>query len=192
MDSDFTSMSALLNAVWPAVAAIDWADYCGKRASPYDNSGLPKYTGLLMHRSGTASIGATTVAVGFIPRPEQMAKVVTDKTRLLASGSKRSGIEMHNSAEGKWGGAVRSSVNFSEGWSITMLPEIGDHLLLSCMMHRCGLLSEDDWHYLTRSEASWLIGPRNFVDMSTDQFDCLRDHIDDAVRQAMATVEGGS
>lgn len=180
-------MSALLQAVWPAVSAIDWAWFCNQRVSPYDDFGVPKYTGLLMHRSGGGCVGANTVATGFLPRPEKSAAIVAAKTGLLELHPEiRSSMERRNPKENQWGGGVRTSDEVRFSYAITGLPEIGDHLLVSCMMRECSLLTKADWHSVTAHSSEHMLAAREYVDMTVEAYNRLNKLMFDIIQDALA------
>ncbi len=193
MDKSFSQMSALLHAVWPAVSAIDWSQYCGQRASPYDDFGVPKYTGLLMHRSGGGCVGASTVATGFLPRPEKSAVIVVSKTRLLAVHLHiKASMERRNPKDNLWGGGVRTSDNHEISYAITMLPEIGDQTLIAQMMRECNLLIKADWQEVTDPETEHMSAAREYVSMSTDAYNHLKKRVFDIVNDAMPGVRAAA
>jgi hypothetical protein len=153
----FLQMQELLKAIWPVLAQIDWALYLPYLAKPYDENGVPKYTGLLMHRRGGGCIGASTFVVGFIPRPEKSALVASKKTRLLEIHKDIfSSMERRDPDTDYWGGGIRASNNPAISYAITGFPEIGDHLLLANMMRACELLSLDDYLQVTNAHSKHL------------------------------------
>lgn len=123
MDQSFEQMQKMLHAVWPAVSKIDWSEYCGKGVAPYDEFGVPNYTGLLMHRSGGGCIGASTEMVGFLPRPEKSAIIVATMTRLIDENPGTTcSMELRNPEENHWGGGIPTSDKTGESDAITGLP----------------------------------------------------------------------
>lgn len=192
MDKSFEQMAALLQAVWPAISTIDWSNYCGQRVSAYDDSGVPKYTGLLMHRSGVGCVGATTVTVGFLPRPEKSATIVAGKTELLEMYPLiNASIEARQPDMNLWGGGVRSNEH-SVGYGITGLPEIGDHLLVSQMMREYKLLTNPDWKAVVDPETEHMVEARAYVDMSVEKYNSLKRHIFDIVSTAAVNLQSAA
>lgn len=198
MNTNFARMSALLNAVWPEVSQIEWSQYCGTNVAAYDDSGVPKYTGLLMHRSikGAPCLGATTAAVGFLPRPEKSATIVTTKTKTIFTGNRDviASIELRDPERGLWGGGIRvdDKTVLDSAYAITGLPEIGDHLLIANMMYRGGLLSSGNYVKLVDSNTSYhpqMANARKYVNMAPSQFKMLGQVIESIVTKAALDLE---
>lgn len=148
MDKSFEQMSALLHAVWPAVSQIDWSEYCTENVTPYDNDGVAKYTGILMHSSGAGCSGASTASAGFLPYPTKSAIIVARKVRLILKKAEAgedciSSMHHRNPDEGFWGGGIRATKTGGQilAYAISGLPEIGDHVLMAHMMYELGLVS---------------------------------------------------
>jgi len=189
MDKYFAEMSALLHAVWPAVSNIDWSEYCDNRVSAYDDAGVPKYTGLLMHRSGGGCVGATTVATGFLARPEKSAIIVAMKTGLLTTHpSIAASMELRNPDRMFWGGGIRSSEEEWGCYAITGLPEIGDHLLMSQMMREYKLLTNTAWKAVVAPKTKHMTEAREYVSMSSDAYIHLRRRVFDIVSIAAGNL----
>lgn len=185
----FSLMSELLQAVWPAVSEIDWSNYCNKGVAPYDEVGVPKYTGLLMHYSGGGCSGASTVQVGFLPRPEKSAITAGKKVALLRDYPHiKSSMERRNPNTGYWGGGIRSSDDPGVNYAITMLPEIGDHLLIAQMMLSCNLLSNADWHLVVGPHTRHMTPALQYVDMSTESYYALQIRISRIVQDAIQRI----
>lgn len=190
MDKSFKQMSALLQAIWPEISNIDWSQYCTQGVSAYDDAGVPKYTGLLMHRAGGGCIGASTVAVGFLPRPEKSAVTVTNKTNLVTNrmrGAKTS-IEKRDPADNIWGGGVLCSQDENIAYGITGLPEIGDHLLVSEMMWACNILCLDDWNVISDPHSDAIHSARHHVGMSITDYNNLKNRIGTIVEIAVKEI----
>jgi hypothetical protein len=183
MDKSFEQMSALLQAVWPAVSNIDWSQYCTKGVSAYDDAGAPKYTGLIMHRAGGGCVGASTVAVGFLPRPEQSAIIVTNKTGVVTDplNNIKASIECREPDNNIWGGGVRCSTDDKLAYAITGLPEIGDHLLVAEMMWICNILSLSDLNEITNFEFKGVETACDRFGMDITNFDALEQRITEIV-----------
>jgi hypothetical protein len=192
-NASFDQMSALLRAVWPAISEIDWSEYCTKNVAPYDNDGVAKYTGILMHRSGAGCSGASSVAVGFLPYPTRSAVTVAKKVRLiLEKGEARedciSSMHHRNPEEGFWGGGIRGG-NINEAaagiqptaCAITGLPELGDHALMAHMMYELGQVDEQrfnclrELHICGTKEAMAYVGMKDqqYVDLCRRIYDIV-------------------
>ena len=179
-------MSELLQAVWPAVSEIDWSNYCNKRVAPYDEAGVPKYTGLLMHSSGGGCSGASTVAVGFLPYPKESAIKVASKIALLRDRPRiRASMECRNPDKGLWGGGVRSSHNPNVSYAITGLPEIADQTLVAQMMLSSDLLSIADWHVVVGPHTSHMTPALQYVGMPMSAYAALQIRISRIVQDAI-------
>jgi|GEM_PF-2658560 len=186
MDSSFSQMQKLLHAVWPAVSEIDWSQYCTKGVAPYDDNGVAKYTGLLLHRSGGGCIGASTEVVGFLPRPEMSAIIVATKTRLIDDNPGTfCSMQRRNPEENHWGGGIQSSGSTGQSDAITGLPEIGDHLLNAEMKISNGTLTKDDWEKLTRVDSPFMEPAREYVGMNPYKFADLHERLHAIVEDGM-------
>jgi hypothetical protein len=191
MDESFEQMSALLRAVWPAVSHIDWSLYCTESVSVYDNEGVPRFTGLLMHRStGGRIIGASTDAVGFLPRPEKSAATVTNKTTVVLDSIENAiaSITRRDPDQNIWGGGVRCSSDAGVAYAISGLPEIGDHLLVAEMMWTNKLLCLDDFKDITGHEFTGVEAACARVGMSNESYQALKVKIDSIVYEAAQTL----
>jgi len=149
MDKSFEKISALLCAVWPSISQIDWSEYCTENVAPYDNDGVAKYTGILMHYSGAGCSGGSTTAVGFLPYPTKSATIVAKKVRLIIEKTEAgedciSSMHHRNPEEGFWGGGIRATETDDQvlAYAISGLPEIGDHVLMAHMMYELGLVRD--------------------------------------------------
>lgn len=112
IDQSHLEMIELLRAVYPRVAQINWAEYCGSNVPSLDDEGVPQYTGVLLHRSAPKEvIGNSTVVAGSLMCPAQIAKMA--KRMAVALNDDRTAqtsLEHRRSPVGTlWGGAVRTS-----------------------------------------------------------------------------------
>lgn len=181
-NASFDQMSALLRAVWPAISTIDWLEYCSENVTPYDNDGVAKYTGILMHRSGAGCSGASSVAVGFLPYPTKSAVTVAKKVRLiLEKGEARedciSSMHHRNPEAGYWGGGIRGGGIHEaaagvppSACAITGLPELGDHILMAHMMYELGEVDEQRFNCLRELHICGTKEAMAYVGMSDQQY----------------------
>ena len=189
MSEIFDPVDQLLAACFPKIAAIDWTHFGGKLV-PYDDSGVPKATGVLMHSTRKPITGINTRAYGFLPRPEKSAQIVVTKVRLLQDNPNAiSSMELRNPEINHWGGGIRSSNNSDEIYAITGLPEIGDHLLLAQLMRACDLLTYRNWLFVADRESHHMVAAREFADMSIGRHMELNGHMFDIVQDGRAAIE---
>lgn len=182
----FNEMAALLHAVWPGVSQINWEEFLPYTARPYDEHGVPKYTGLLMHRRGGGCVGASTVPVGFLPRPELAAITAVRKTLLLAENSHVfASMEMRDPSKNYWGGGIRTSDDHSISYAITGFPEIGDHLLLANMMVELKIMRHADYHKVVGPHSKYLSPVLTLAGMDTRTYNTLNHMIAELVRGSM-------
>ena len=190
MDKSFDDMTALLQAVWPSISKIDWSDFCNRGVEAYNEAGVPKYTGLIMHRAGGGCVGASTATVGFIPRPEQSSIIVTTKTMIctdLAEDIKAS-IERRDAKNNVFGGGVLCSRDDKVAYAISGLPEIGDHLLVADMMWACSILCLDDFNDIADLEFAGVEDTCARVGMNGQSYEDLKVKIGDIVYEAAQTL----
>lgn len=167
-------MIALFLALWPAISEIDWLDYTDG-VTPYDDQGVPKYTGMIMHRSDGKCIGAHTLVVGFLPRPEKSAMIAAAKTGLLRTFPEiKASLERRDPERNLWAGGIRCSHESEVSYAISGLPEVADHLLMAQMMRTCGLLEKQDWQDMTDELSDHMTAARERFDMSPDHYSKLK------------------
>lgn len=170
----FTKLQDLLGAIWPHVANIQWNNY-GTKILAYDDVNVPKHTGIIAHFAAEPVLGSFTQVEGFLPRPEKSARTVVNKIQLLKSNaSHTTSLELREPSENKWGGAIRLSISSNWFYSLSGLPEIGDHLLNAQMQLACKMISCEQWRYITRHDSPYMFAAREDVDMSRVMFEELR------------------
>lgn len=180
----------LLAVAWPAVSTINWKAFGGKFVD-YDDTGVPKYTGIISHSvSGSSTVGPNTQVFGFLPRPEKSARIVVKKiVTLQAVPAVKASIQMRNPDSDQWGGGIRSSYFPSDICALSGLPEIGDHLLCAQIMRDSGILTNEDWQVITDANNVQTDEARAYVDMSIEQFQGLKRLIYATVKAAMRTSQ---
>lgn len=196
MKSSFPSCAARLHNTlakcWPSLSNVDWAQY-GDKIVPYGANGLPKYTGMISHLVTYAAVdapvtGINTQVYGFMPRPEASLEVLMTKIKLLQGNVNcRASMELREPENGKWGGAIRSTIDSGIIFAISGLPEIADHLMVAIIMQRFCLLSNHDCFELTNGVNGCLVPARHYVGMSLEQFHMMSRDISDIVSHSLAT-----
>lgn len=141
MNEIFNRVDKVLTTCLPQILQIDWLQFSSEY-KPCDDTGVPKFTGVLLHATCAPIVGGNTRAYGFLPRPERSAQMVVSKVEMLLKNlDVRASLELRDPKKNKWGGAIRSSANPEDIFAITGLPEIGDHVFMVELMFGLRLLS---------------------------------------------------
>jgi len=183
LDQSFKQMETLLKAVWPAVSAIDWDDYCSKNHKPEPGEG-PWYTGLMLYCSDSKGQQAISV-VGEVSSFEDSKQMVVNKDEALRENPQAdSSLELRDPSLEIWAGGRRDDSNRESVWCLTELPDLGDHLLLGPMMRKCSLLTAGNLWGDRDSETPQAKMARVFLGMSCRQYEALRSRMISIVASA--------
>ncbi len=175
-----TNLSVLMDSVWGEIETFPWLDYMPGLILNDPDTGLAKFTGLLLWYGDAGSYPRMSKTYGNLPDPEKTSTVVRKKAevvladpRCIASGQYR------DKSQKIYAGGFRIPGVNGKVLAGSGQPEIGDYVLLLRAMAQVGLYDKDQLLRLRDTgKLSWLSQMVSDAGGTSESFVALNTKID--------------